>query len=136
MRRVSHFVVCARSTEKTLASLERQIYALETSYLEETSHLGNVITGWEVRRSSRSGGNQARNKFTDQDRLFSLTSVTAKRHTPLEDNGQPIAVAPTVVSSSSLDKKKLLAQHQLQLQLQQQHQQQHLTRQPDDEDDE
>jgi chromatin modification-related protein EAF6 len=39
--------------EKSLAQLERQIVALETSYLEDTNHTGNLLRGWEGYLSSR-----------------------------------------------------------------------------------
>ena len=39
--------------EKNLAQLEKQIHALETSYLEDTNHVGNLLRGWDGYLSSR-----------------------------------------------------------------------------------
>jgi hypothetical protein len=65
------------SLEKTLANLEKQIYALETSYLEDTTTVGNILRGWDGYLSNRSASAIGRKKFKESDRLFSLSSATA-----------------------------------------------------------
>lgn len=56
--------------EKDLDSLEKQIYALESSYIESTTKIGDLIRGW---------GSSSKNKNEIDDRIFSSSSVTSKR---------------------------------------------------------
>jgi chromatin modification-related protein EAF6 len=62
--------------EQDLANLERQIYNLETSYLENSSPMGNLVQGWNE-TPSRSTANSQRKQVVDEDRLFSLSSATS-----------------------------------------------------------
>ena len=64
--------------EKELHTLETQIYNLETSYLSDTSHIGNLVKGWSGYLSNRSAPPiTKKQRFKDSDRIFSLSSVDA-----------------------------------------------------------
>lgn len=65
--------------QEELRHVEKQVYDLETTYLHESSQVGNVLKGFEGFLSSTKGaGNLKRpRKFQPEDRLFSLSSVTS-----------------------------------------------------------
>ncbi|PIN14757.1 hypothetical protein CDL12_12613 [Handroanthus impetiginosus] len=65
--------------QKELRSVEKQVYELETSYLQETTTFGNALKGFEgFLSSSKNTANLKRSrKFQPEDRVFSLSSVTS-----------------------------------------------------------
>lgn len=74
---MSHNVANKRRKElrKELSLIEKQIYDLETTYLDETREFGNVFSGWKPFLSTEKV--KARKTILNEERLFSLSSVTS-----------------------------------------------------------
>ncbi|XP_075085460.1 chromatin modification-related protein EAF6-like isoform X2 [Nicotiana tabacum] len=62
-----------------LRNVEKQVYELETSYLQETGTFGNALKGFEgfLSTSNKNANLKRSRKFQLEDRLFSLSSVTS-----------------------------------------------------------
>ena len=63
-----------KELRKELALIEKQIFDLETTYLEETRDVGNIFLGWGAYASEKPKGKKS---ISNDDRLFSLSSQTS-----------------------------------------------------------
>ena len=58
-----------------LSQIEKQIYELEASYLEETRDFGNIFVGWNQYLSLEKS--KVKKTVTNEERLFSLSSTSS-----------------------------------------------------------
>ena len=58
-----------------LSLIEKQIYDLETTYLEDTKEFGNVFIGWSGYLATEK--TKVKKSVQNEERLFSLSSVSS-----------------------------------------------------------
>ncbi|CAO3597773.1 unnamed protein product [Absidia cylindrospora] len=75
---------CKKQVDTNLINLEHSIYLFEGSYLEDTQHNGNIIRGFDGYLTSRT--DKRKQKFTELDRLFSLSSSTYQKALALKED--------------------------------------------------
>ncbi|CAA0817414.1 Unknown protein [Striga hermonthica] len=65
--------------QNELKSVEKQVYELETSYLQETNTFGNAFKGFDgfVSSSKNTASIKRSKRFQLEDRVFSLSSATS-----------------------------------------------------------
>lgn len=60
-----------------LAHIEKQIYDLESTYLEDTQSFGNIFQGWNQYFVKETKKNKKKICINNKDRLFSLSSASS-----------------------------------------------------------
>lgn len=103
------------SLETELRSLEKQIFDLETNYIEETQETGNIVKGWEkflTNKSTKSvqfNNTYKKIKLNASERIFSLSSCTSPAGKALEDESDRSVlngmIAPNYKSKRNTKKK-------------------------------
>ncbi|KAF8327263.1 histone acetyltransferase subunit NuA4-domain-containing protein [Cantharellus anzutake] len=78
-----------RGIDKSLATLELQLYNFEGTYLADTtSSGGNIITGFDSYLKT-TGSGKKRHDVVEADRIFSNSSATLPRSMELSQQGPP-----------------------------------------------
>ncbi|GAQ84925.1 hypothetical protein KFL_002130020 [Klebsormidium nitens] len=70
--------------EDELRGVEKQVYDLETTYLDTSSSTGNVLKGFDGFLSNSKSVSKRSRGFKVEDRLFSLSSITSPAVQELE----------------------------------------------------
>ncbi|KAI0345993.1 NuA4-domain-containing protein [Trametopsis cervina] len=88
-KELMHALAKKRAADKQLASLEVQIYSLETTYLmDTTTHSGgNIVQGFEGYLKNPPGGRR-KYEVSEMDRLFSNSSMSYKKSLELSGEGE------------------------------------------------
>ena len=93
-----------------LSLIEKQIYDLETTYLEETKGFGNIFVGWNGYLSTEKA--KTKKGISNEERLFSLSSLSSPAtrkemaKAGLEEEVDDKSAASSSTSTSNKKKRK------------------------------
>jgi hypothetical protein len=82
-----------------LSLIEKQIYDLETNYLEESRDFGNIFVGWNTYLAPEKI--KVKKVIQNDERLFSLSSVTSPASKKEEKEARKNKAAASNSSNSS-----------------------------------
>jgi len=79
MQTLQHLEQKKQRLEDELRMVEKQVYDLETSYLNDSNQNGNVLKGFEGYLAPTKTQNMKKGRsFKIEDRMFSLSSTTSQ----------------------------------------------------------
>lgn len=77
-----------------LSLIEKQIYDLETTYLEDSKEFGNIFIGWDAYLAPEKI--KCKKTVLNEERLFSLSSVTSPASKKEEKEKEKEKAGPAV----------------------------------------
>ncbi|CCH45339.1 hypothetical protein BN7_4921 [Wickerhamomyces ciferrii] len=114
-KQLQQAILKKKSLDKQITQIEEDIFQKETMYLSE-SHNSNIVRGFESLNKLNQSSNVNKKKlvFTDDDRVFSLSSHTFVRHlqkkNELDEDDDDSNEGTPVASASSTTKKRKRAE--------------------------
>ncbi|KAL3895335.1 MAG: hypothetical protein SGCHY_004762 [Lobulomycetales sp.] len=82
---LSDLIKKKKQLDKDLVNLESNLYALESTYLEETAGFGNIVRGFDQYLSGRSADKRRPPRIQEKDRIFSQSSATLPRSLEIKE---------------------------------------------------
>lgn len=107
-KQLQQAILKKKSLDKHITQIEEEIFQKETTYLSESNN-SNIIRGFEsLSKLNASNINKKKLVFTDDDRIFSLSSHTFVRHLQKksEEDEDDSNESTPAASSSGVKKRK------------------------------
>jgi len=109
-KQLQQAILKKKALDKQVTQIEEEIFQKETIYLSESNN-SNIVRGFDnLNKSANNNVNKKKLVFTDDDRIFSLSSYTFVRHlqkkNELDDDDESAESTPAASSSSGHSKKR------------------------------
>lgn len=108
-KQLQQAILKKKSLDKQITQIEEDIFQKETTYLSESNN-SNIVRGFEsLSKLNASNINKKKLVFTDDDRIFSLSSHTFVRHLQKkseEDDDESNESTPVASANSGKKRKR------------------------------
>lgn len=112
-KQLQQAILKKKTLDKQITQIEEDIFQKETTYLSESNN-SNIVRGFESLNKLNAAANNNVNKkklvFTDDDRIFSLSSHTFVRHlqkkNELDEDDESNESTPVATANSQKKRKR------------------------------